>query len=67
MSNMQTEGFEAFRAIDITEDKALKAAAALSKRDDDATSIRSELPVIKWMMGFALAFHVAIFVKPFGH
>jgi uncharacterized protein HemY len=28
---MQTEVFEAFRAIDIPEDKALKAAAALSK------------------------------------
>jgi hypothetical protein len=30
---MQTEVFEAFRAIDVPEDKALKAAAALSKRD----------------------------------
>jgi len=31
-------GFEAFRSIDVPEDKALKAAAALSKRDDDVTS-----------------------------
>ncbi len=65
MSNVQSEVFEAFRAIDIPEDKALKAAAALSKRDDDVTSIKSELLVIKWMMGFVLAFQVAIFAKLF--
>jgi hypothetical protein len=67
MSNMQSEVFEAFRAIDIPEDKALKAAAALSKRDDDVASLKGELLVIKWMMGFVLAFQVAIFVKLFMH
>ena len=65
MPQMQSEVFEAFRSIDVPEDKALKAAAALSKRDDDVTSVRSELTVIKWMMGFVLAFQVAIFVKLF--
>lgn len=67
MTQMQSEVFEAFRSIDVPEDKALKAAAALSKRDDDVTSVRSELTVIKWMMGFVLAFQVAIFVKLFLH
>jgi hypothetical protein len=65
MTQMQSEVFEAFRSIDVPEDKALKAAAALSKRDDDVASVRSELTVIKWMMGFVLAFQVAIFVKLF--
>jgi hypothetical protein len=65
MTQMQSEVFEAFRSIDVPEDKALKAAAALSKRDDDVISVRSELTVIKWMMGFVLAFQVAIFVKLF--
>ncbi len=65
MTQMQSEVSEAFRSIDVPEDKALKAAAALSKRDDDVTSVRSELTVIKWMMGFVLAFQVAIFVKLF--
>ena len=64
---MQSEVFEAFRAIDIPEDKALRAATALSKRDDDVTSIRSELQIIKWMMGFVLAFQVAIFARMFIH
>ena len=38
---LQREVFEAFRAIDIPEDKALRAAEALGKRNDDVTSIRS--------------------------
>ncbi len=67
MSVMQSEVFEAFRAIDIPEDKAMKAAAALSKRDDDVTSVKGELLLIKWMMGFVLAFQVAIFAKLFMH
>ena len=64
---MQSEVFEAFRAIDIPEEKALKAASALSKRDDEVVSVKSELTLIKWMMGFVLAFQVAIFVKLFIH
>jgi hypothetical protein len=64
---MQTEVFEAFRAIDIPEDKALKAAAALSKRDDDVASLKTDTSILKWMMGFVLAFEVAIFAKLFLH
>jgi hypothetical protein len=64
---MQTEVFEAFRAIDIPEDKALKAAAALSKRDDDVALLKTDTSILKWMMGFVLAFQVAIFAKLFLH
>ncbi len=67
MTVMQTEVFEAFRAIDIPEDKALKAAAALSKRDDDVASLKTDTSILKWMMGFVLAFQVAIFAKLFLH
>lgn len=67
MSVMQSEVFEAFRAIDVPEEKALKAAQALSKRDDEVGSVKSELLVINWMMGFVLAFQVAIFAKLFLH
>ena len=67
MSAMQSEVFEAFRAIEIPEDKALKAATALSKRDDDVTSIKSELVLVKWMVGFVLAFQIAVAVKLFIH
>ena len=67
MTQMQSEVFEAFRSIDVPEDKALKAAAALSKRDDDVTSIKGELLLMKWMLGFVLAFQIAIAVKLFVH
>jgi hypothetical protein len=63
----QTEVFEAFRAIDIPGDKALKAAAALSKRDDDVALLKTDTSILKWMIGFVLAFQVAIFAKLFLH
>ncbi len=67
MTVVQTEVFEAFRAIDIPEDKALKAAAALSKRDDDVALLKTDTSILKWMIGFVLAFQVAIFAKLFLH
>lgn len=62
MSAMQTEVFEAFRAIDVPEDKALRAAAALTaalvktedetktafgKRDGDFDAIRKDMAALK--------------------
>lgn len=65
MTVLQSEVFEAFRAIDVPEEKALKAAGALSKRDDEVTSIKADIAILKWMLGFVLAFQVGIFVKLF--
>jgi hypothetical protein len=67
MSAMQSEVFEAFRAIDIPEDKALKAAQALSSRDNDVTTLKTDMAIMKWMIAFVLAFQVAIVVKLFLH
>jgi hypothetical protein len=67
MSVMQSEVFEAFRAIDVPEDKALKAATALSKRDDDVTDIKRDLAVLKWMVGTLYPLVVAILLKLFIH
>lgn len=67
MSSMQAEGFEAFRAIDVPEVKALKAATALSRRDDDVAAIKSDVLLMTWMLGVILAFQIAIVVKPFVH
>ncbi len=64
---MQSEVFEAFRSIDAPEEKALKAATALSKRDQDVSSLKSGMSVMKCMMGFVLAFQVGIFGKMFVH
>jgi hypothetical protein len=64
---MQSEVFEAFRSIDIPEDKALKAAGALAKRDDDVVSLKSDMQLVKWMLGFVLAFQIAVVLKLFIH
>lgn len=67
MTTMQSEVYEAFRSIDVPEDKAVKAAAALSKRDDDVGTLKSDMNLMKWMLGFVLAFQIGIFVKLFVH
>jgi hypothetical protein len=51
----------------VPEDKALKAATALSKRDDDVASIKSDVLLMKWMLGVVLAFQIAIAVRLFVH
>ncbi len=62
---LRAEIFEAFRAIDIPEDKALKAAAARSERDDDVASLTTDTAILKWMMRFVLAVQAASFAKRF--
>lgn len=67
MSSMQSEVFEAFRAIDVPEDKALKAATALSRRDEDVSSLKRDMAVLKWMVGTLYPLVLAILVKLFMH
>ena len=67
MTVLQSEVCEAFRAINVPASEAVKAAAALSRRDDDVASLKGELLVIKWMMGFVLGFQFLIFGKLFMH
>lgn len=78
MSAMQSEVYEAFRDMGAAEDKALKAAAVLGKRDEDlakaVTDIRLDIAVVKgeqivhrWMLGFILATNVAVVFKLFSH
>ena len=67
MSSMRTEVFEALRAIEIPEDKALKAAAALSHRDDDVAVLKRDMAVLKWMVGTLYPLILAILLKLFLH
>lgn len=64
---MRAEVFEAFRSIDIPEDKALKAATGLGQRDQDVASFETDISFTSWMTGFVLAFQVATFAKLFIH
>ncbi len=67
MNTMQSEVFDAFRSIGVDETKAAKAVAALNERDRDVASLKSDIGLMKCMMGFVLALQVAIFVKLFLH
>ena len=66
MTTMQSEVFEVFREMGATEDKALKAAGALAKRDEDVITIKADILLMKWMIGFVLAFQVAFAFRLFG-
>ncbi len=54
MANMQSE-------------KALRAAGALARRDDDVGSLKADVALMKWMLGVVMAFEIAIFFKLFLH
>jgi hypothetical protein len=63
MSSLQSEVYEAFRSIDVLEDKAMKAATALGRGDLDVSTLKADMLLMKWMIGFVLAFEVAIAAK----
>ncbi len=62
---MQGEVFEAFRSIDVPEDKALKAAQALSGRDNDVSELKRDVTLLKWMVGTLYPLIFAILLKEF--
>ncbi len=69
MSTMIFEVFDAFRTAGVPEDKARKAAEALSNETSatkaDAVRIERELAILKWMVGFNLAVTMAVLWKVF--
>jgi hypothetical protein len=67
MHTIPSEVFEAFTSIGVPQEQALKAAAALSRRDVDVEEIKSRVLVLQWMQGFTLAMVTAIMFKLFGH
>ncbi len=67
MVAVQSEVFEALRSINIEEATALKAAGAHAKRDDDVITMKADIALMKWMLGFVLAFQVGMIFKLFAH
>ena len=67
MKPMISEADDALISAGAPEGKARKAAESLTKNDDHLAKIEDELVLIKWMMGFVLAFQAAIFAKIFLH
>ncbi len=52
MSTMEAKVFEAFRSAGAAADKASAAAQALSRRDSEVASLKADVQLLKWMVGF---------------
>jgi hypothetical protein len=57
---MKAEVYEAFRAIDVPEDKALRAAEALSKRDEDVADLKGSVRLLQWMVTTSIGLTVLL-------
>jgi hypothetical protein len=71
---MISEVYDAFIAAGTPEDKARKAAETLANHDDRFSRIdgavlkvQSEIVLLKWMVGFAIAMNMAILTRLFLH
>jgi len=67
MAIIQSEVFEAFKDLGVSDEKALRAAGALARRDDDVGSLKADMALVKCMLGGLMAFEIAIFFKLFLH
>ena len=69
---MIAEVYDAFLAAGAPEDKARKAAEAISNYDQrfdrvdrDILKVQAEQVLLKWMVGFGIALDVAILIRVF--
>lgn len=74
MSVMISEVYDAFLAAGTPEEKARKAAEALTGHEDrfakiekEIVALRGEVSLVKWMTGFTLALLVGVALKLFLH
>ncbi len=76
MTTMISEVYEAFRAAGVSEDQARKAAEAMSgeanatksdmiKLDKELVLVRSDITLLKWMVGTVMAGVAAQILKTF--
>lgn len=67
MSLVNSEVYDAFIAAGAPEEKARRAAEAMTVDENPFAKIESELAVLKWMMGFSLTLLLAVALKLFLH
>lgn len=72
MATMISEVYDAFLAAGAPEEKARKAAEAMSNYDQrfdkvgrDTLKVRAALLLLKWMVGFGIALDAAILIRVF--
>jgi hypothetical protein len=66
MATMIAEVYDALVAAGAPEEKARKAAEAVASFESRFSKYDADMNVLKWMMGFNLAFSVAIIARLFG-
>ena len=66
MSTMNSEVYDALIDAGVDEAKAREAAKSVAQYDSDPADIKASLLVIKWMVGFVLAFVVVMTWQVFG-
>lgn len=60
MSTMNSEVYDALVSAGADEAKAREAAKSVARYDSDIAEIKASLLLLKWMVGFTLAFVVAL-------
>ena len=65
MTLIVKELYDGLVAAGVSEETAKKAAESLSDRDKTVNDIKTDVAIIKWMLGVVLAFVIAISVKLF--
>jgi len=58
---------EAMAGFDVYEQRFVRVEADIAELKQDMTEVKRDLFLLKWMMGFLLAFQIAIFIKLFLH
>jgi hypothetical protein len=65
MTTMIAEVYDALLSAGADDEKARAAAKAIAEYNRDISELRSNLALLKWMVGFNLAFTMAILWKTF--
>ena len=65
MALMMGRLYAALRAADVPDDKAIAAAEEVAEFKDSISGMRTDLAVLKGMVGLNLAFSLAILAKLF--
>ena len=65
MSTMISEVYDALKEAGASDEKAKAAAQALANYENRFAKIDTDLALLKWMIGFNLAFTMAILWKLF--
>ncbi len=60
MSTMNSEVYAALIDAGADDEKAREAAKSVARYDSDIAEIKASLLLLKWMVGFTLAFVVAL-------